>query len=246
MEQSLLQPAGPGCYGILIPAYNPPPRFEELLERIQRVSAREKYLRLAVCLVDDGSDPPVVVPGPLAGAVHVIRHEHNRGKGAALRSGFAYFLKNPEIRAVITLDADLQHEPERIPAFIAALEAGAGDLIVGARRRDPAVMPWHRIASNALTTWIISALIGQNAYDSQCGFRLYSRRVLMTIHPRENRFHLESEFLIRGGWQGYRVGRVPVPTIYNGASSAIRNLPDTLNFIFLIAKLFIERIRGHV
>jgi len=175
-----------------------------------------------------------------------IRHQENQGKGAALRSGFKHFLKRREISAVLTLDADLQHLPERIPAFLRKFEAGDGDVIVGSRQRDPKVMPLHRIVSNSLTSKIISAMIGQKVEDSQCGFRLYSRRALENVNLSENRFHLESEFLIRSGWKKFRIASVPIPTIYNDVPSAIRNIPDTLNFISLIFKLSFERIRGHV
>jgi hypothetical protein len=163
-----------------------------------------------------------------------------------LQRGFACFLERKEMQAVITLDSDWQHPPEYIPAFLREFEKGKGDVIVGCRKRDPEVMPFHRILSNLLTTAIISAMIGQKVGDSQCGFRLYSRRVLENISPRETRFHLESEFLIRSGWKTFRIACVAIPTIYNDAPSAIRNIPDTLNFISLIFRLLIERMRGHV
>lgn len=163
-----------------------------------------------------------------------------------MRRGFAHFLERKEVRAVLTLDADLQHPPEYIPVFLRKFEEGGGEVIVGSRQRNPKVMPLHRILSNTLTTLIISAMIGQKVGDSQCGFRLYSRRTLESISLNETRFHLESEFLIRSGWQGFKIGSVPIPTIYNDAPSAIRNIPDTLNFISLVFRLLKERIGGHV
>lgn len=232
--------------GILIPVYNSPQHLRELLNRIDEVQKQESGWGFSVLIIDDGSQPPVEEFTIESLEIQWIRHEENQGKGAALRSGFKHFLKRREISAVLTLDADLQHLPERIPAFLHKFEAGGGDVIVGSRQRDPKVMPLHRIVSNSLTSKIISAMIGQKVEDSQCGFRLYSRRALENVNLSENRFHLESEFLIRSGWKKFRIASVPIPTIYNDVPSAIRNIPDTLNFISLIFKLSFERIRGHV
>lgn len=232
--------------GITIPVYNSPQHLRKLLNRINEVRKQENSWGFSVLIIDDGSQPPVEEFAVEGLEIQWIRHEENQGKGAALRSGFKYFLNRRDINAVLTLDADLQHLPERIPAFLRKFEAGDGDVIAGSRQRDPKVMPFHRILSNLLTSKIISAMIGQKVEDSQCGFRLYSRRVLENVKLSENRFHLESEFLIRSGWKRFRIASVSIPTIYNDVPSAIRNIPDTLNFISLIFKLSMERIRSHV
>ncbi len=236
----------PRICGILIPAYNAPRHLPELLNRIAALQQAERGWRFSVLIVDDGSRPPLGEFETGGLEIRLLRHPQNRGKGAALRSGFQRFLEQEEVAAVISLDADLQHPPEYISEFLRAFERGEGDLIIGFRRRDPKVMPRHRILSNSLTSRIISGMIGQKINDSQCGFRLYSRKVLETVAPRENRFHLESEFVIRSAWQGCKIGGVAIPTIYNGAPSAIRHIPDTLNFIALVFKLSLERIKGHV
>lgn len=246
MKANKYSSKNPSTCGILIPVYNSPARLPELLNRIAAAQQAESGWRFSVLIVDDGSRPPLGEFAPEGLEIRLIRHEQNRGKGAALRSGFQHFLRQEEVAAVISLDADLQHPPENIPEFLRAFERGAGDLIIGFRQRDPKVMPLHRILSNFLTSRIISGMIGQKVSDSQCGFRLYSRKVLETVVPRENRFHLESEFVIRSGWQGFQISGVAIPTIYNAAPSAIRHISDTLNFISLICKLSLERIKGHV
>lgn len=232
--------------GIIIPVYNSPQHLRELLERINEVQSKAIVWQFSVLIVDDGSQPPLPQYAISGLNIEHIRHEQNKGKGAALRWGFAHFLRRKEIQAVLTIDADLQHPPEYIPKFLRAFEDGVGDIIVGSRQRDLKVMPFHRILSNTLTTLIISAMISQNVSDSQCGFRLYSRRALENVWVSETRFHLESEFLIRSGWKKLRIGGVAIPTIYNNAPSAIRNIPDTMNFISLIFRLVKERIKGHV
>ncbi len=233
-------------YGILIPIYNAGNLFETLLSRLRKVVVSDASRKYTLLLVDDGSTPPlreIKMPGI---KIQQLRHEKNRGKGAALTGGFSYLLKNTTVDAIITLDADLQHPPEKIPDLIAAFEEGSGEIVIGSRERDPQKMPLHRILSNFLTSKIISAMIGQPVADSQSGFRLYSRKVLENTAAAEKRFHFESEFLIRSGWKGFRIAAVPIPTIYNGSASAIRNLPDTINFITVVIKLLIARIRGNV
>lgn len=241
---SKLQTSPAQC-GIIIPVYNSPDHLTDLLNRISLLGKDIPDWQLSLLIVDDGSTPPVANFSDIPN-LSILYHHSNLGKGAALKSGFSYFMDNPSISAIITLDADLQHPPEHIPDFLRAFQGNAGDIIIGSRRRDPKVMPPHRMLSNYLTSKIISFMAGQKIHDSQCGYRLYSRRALEKIQAGENRFHLESEFLIRGGWAQLTVGHVDIPTIYNGAPSAIRHLPDTLNFISLILRLSMERIRRHV
>lgn len=231
----------PEALGIIIPAYHPESgHLPELLERITRTAYRQGT---RITIVDDGSVPPIRLPAGYPMAT-VLRHPRNFGKGAALKTGFGYLLKNTRVNWIATLDADLQHPPEKIPEFLEAARAASWDLVVGYRQRDPRRMPPHRILSNSLTSLIISLLTGTLVRDSQCGFRLIHRRVLEQIQLSENRFHLESEMLIKAGWSRFRIGFVAIPTIYNGQKSAISHVADTLNFISLIGRLAKERIES--
>lgn len=232
--------------GILIPALNSHQFLPELLARIADVQIDLPGSKFSVLIVDDGSQPPLnvlTIPGL---EIELIRHPRNRGKGAALRTGFSHFLNRAEVFTIMTIDADLQHPPEQITAFLNTFNAGRSDIVIGHRSKNPGIMPWHRILSNTITSMIISMMIRQYIPDSQCGFRLYSRRVLEQIHLTEERFHLESEILIRAGWKHFQIASIPVPTIYNGAGSAIRHLPDTFNFITMLGKLIREKLTGNV
>lgn len=232
-------------YGILIPVYNADQQLPTLLDGIASVQASTSKSFL-LHIVDDGSDPELKHYLHPALNITQSRHNENLGKGAALKSGVSELLQSKEVVAIITLDADLQHPPEFIADFIDVFEKSGADLVIGRRKRDPKIMPPHRMASNYLTSKIVSVIGGQRVDDSQCGYRLYSRRLLETVHPNENRFHLESEFVVRTAWKGYSIEPVDIPTVYNGAPSAIRHVDDTLNFIGLMGRLLKERIRGHV
>lgn len=228
--------------GILIPAFEPEPaHLTELFARLHSVMSRFDY---RILVVDDGSQPPIILPRTGRQRTTLIRHAHNRGKGAALKSGFHFFLNRENVDVVVTLDADLQHPPEKIPEFLRSYQSGQFRLIGGYRPRSPRQMPLHRILSNSLTSLIISLLINQPVRDSQCGFRLIGTGILRELNLRENRFHLESELLIRAGWRKYKIGFVAIPTIYNNQKSSIKNIADTLNFITMIFKLLGERAAG--
>ncbi|MEJ2637571.1 MAG: glycosyltransferase family 2 protein [Calditrichia bacterium] len=242
VSQSQQQIDFKGRIGIIIPAFNPRPEvLEELLRRITRICAPYDC---RVLVVDDGSDQAIEFNNLSHNSVTVLRHPVNRGKGAALKSGFGYFLRQESADAVITIDADLQHPPEKIPEFLEAFAGNAGSIITGYRQRNPRVMPVHRIVSNGLTSLIISLLTGKLVRDSQCGYRLISLDVLQNLPLSEDGFHLESEILIRAGWLGFKIASVPIPTIYNNEKSSIKNVPDTLNFVSLIFQLVKERLSG--
>ncbi|GAB4335912.1 MAG: hypothetical protein Kow0037_16510 [Calditrichia bacterium] len=230
---------GENYIGIIIPAYNPVPEtLAELLDRIIRVCSGMPH---QILIVDDGSHSPISLPDKIVSHTSLIRHQENLGKGEALKSGFRYFREKTVVNPIFTLDADLQHPPEYIPHFLEQHRRGFS-LVIGARNRKPGVMPLHRILSNTITSRMLSMLAGTRILDSQCGYRLIDKRLLGKIHLQETRFHLESEMVVRAAWAGGRIGFVPIPTIYGGEKSAIKNLPDTLNFISLYIKLLKERL----
>jgi glycosyltransferase involved in cell wall biosynthesis len=185
-----------------------------------------------VVVVDDGSTDETGERARGSGAV-VVRHDVNRGKGAALQSGFDEALRLGADR-VLALDADGQHDPGFAPALLQGLEHA--DVIVGSRERDRTGMPWLRRATNDVTTWWVSHLAGQRIPDSQSGYRAIRAVVLQSVRPRSRRFEYESEFLIEAARRGFRIGEVHVPTLYNAPGSHIDPFRDTLRFIRLVLR----------
>jgi glycosyltransferase involved in cell wall biosynthesis len=212
---------------LLIPAYNAVETLPELISRCRKVTPE-----LPIVVVNDGSrDNTADVLRRLE--VLTLTHEHNRGKGEALKTGFAY-AKEHGYEAVITLDADLQHAPESLPDFIAAYRTGKYDLLVGARRIALAVMPPARWATNKLTSWVISRMTGQHITDSQSGYRMIATALWHTMNFATGGYDLESEILIKAGRRGFRIGEVPIQTIYTGGASYINPLADSWRFIRLV------------
>ena len=226
--------------GIIIPAFNPDPvLLSELIFRIFKILKCGSFQLL---VVDDGSSPAVQLVEKFPESVIIIRSEKNSGKGQALKTGFFYFTRTMPARYILTIDADLQHPPEKIPEFLKQIRQNSRQMVVGYRARRLRQMPFHRILSNYLTSLIISSLTGRLIKDSQCGFRLFDPAILTDLRLEENRFHLESELLIQAAWQKIHIGFVPIPTIYRQGKSSINNCRETLNFITMILRLVKRRI----
>jgi len=195
----------------LIPGYQEGPRIATVVD-----GARA---HLPVVVVDDGSTDDTAAQAEAAGAA-VLRQVLNAGKGAALRAGFRYALEHGAA-AVVTLDADGQHDPAEIPSFLAVFEASRPELIVG--RRDFGSMPPVRRLSNTLGGWVISTAVGRHVPDNQSGYRLIGRRLMTALlDSDESGFEFEVEMIARCIALGLPMTDVPIRTIYGGEPSHIR------------------------
>lgn len=214
---------------VLISAFNEDEYIAEVVRGVLRIVSR-------VLVVDDGSTDQTVPVSRAAGA-EVIRHPVNRGKGSALRTGFEALLADGS-EAIVVLDGDGQHDPKELPEFIkCAAESGAG-IVLGNRLADAAGMPLIRYWTNRTMSLILSWLIKQKIPDSQCGYRLIRREVLEDINLTTQNYDMESEMLILASRLGFKIGSVPIKTIYTGQASEIKPGRDTLRFIRLIVKSY--------
>jgi glycosyltransferase involved in cell wall biosynthesis len=195
----------------LIPGYQEGPRIAAVVEAARR--------HLPVVVVDDGSTDDTAAQAESAGATVLVQRP-NAGKGAALRAGFRHALEGGAA-AVVTLDADGQHDPSEIPAFLAAFDATHPELIIG--RRDFGSMPASRRLSNTLGGWVFSAAVGRRVADNQSGYRLIGRRLMPALlDSDEPGFEFEVEMIARCIALGLPIADVPIRTIYAGEPSHIR------------------------
>lgn len=208
---------------VLIPAFNEAERISDVIRR-----ARQSFPAGDVLVIDDGSEDDTARVAKGAGA-GVLRLERNRGKGFALREGFSVAISEG-YDFVITLDADGQHPPERIPDLIKASEGA--DIVIGSRK--PFIgMPLANWLSNRTTTLAISLMTRTRIPDSQSGFRLIKTDVLRTVSLKTSRFQTESELLVKALWKGFRLAHVPIEVIYQGEKSHIRGWLDVPRAITL-------------
>lgn len=193
-----------------------------------------------VVVIDDGSTDRTGDVARAAGAI-VLRHEVNRGKGAALKTGFAWARQNGN-DGVITLDADGQHLPSEIPKFLRERMAGGEDLIIGGRSHLFAQMLPRRRNANRFSAWCIAKCSGVPITDSQSGFRFYSARLIDGIDLRTDGFDMESEVIVRAGRRGFRIVTIPIELGFvDGLSTShYKPLKDTLRIAWTVtrARLF--------
>ncbi len=214
----------------LIPAWNEGSRLGPVVEATRRC--------LPVLVVDDGSRDETAAVAKGAGAT-VVSHEENRGKGVALVTGFDWALERG-YDAVLTLDADGQHDPDDSPRFLDAYETGRWDLIIG--RRDFGQMPFPRGYTNPFGSWLLSLALGERILDNQSGFRLHDRALLEMLDLSTTGFELEVELIIQAVCQGMRIGWVEIRTIYGiDKTSYFHPVKDSARFLAMVWRAWRRR-----
>jgi glycosyltransferase involved in cell wall biosynthesis len=209
----------------LIPAYNEERAVGEVVSRT--------LPHLPVLVVDDGSTDATATRAEASGA-SVLRRTPNQGKGTALKAGFARALEQG-FEAVLTLDADGQHDPSEIPKFLEARAASGADLVIGAR--DFGRMPLVRRIANTLGRRAFSWALGREIRDNQSGYRLVSARLAeRLLAGRESGFEFEMEMIVTCVKSGLRLEWVPIRTIYAGEGSHIQSIPHLLGFLGFVRR----------
>ena len=191
-----------GSIGVLIPAFDAAASVAGVVESTRRYASR-------VIVVDDGSTDATAREAFAGGAADDIKHPENRGKGAALKTGFSRF-RDMAVEAVITLDADGQHDPRDIPTFVAAFRDREADLIIGSRRRVFDRMSEGRHFGNRFSCGALEFFTGLEIPDSQSGFRLYAGPFLRNLNLRRNGYDAEMEVLLYAVKSRCRIESIPV------------------------------------
>ncbi|MBK5109500.1 MAG: glycosyltransferase family 2 protein [Anaerolineales bacterium] len=207
----------------IIPAYNEEPRIAKVVQGTLK--------HIPALVIDDGSQDGTIQAVKGSGA-EVLEQIPNQGKGVALRRGFQNALDSG-YEAVITLDADGQHDPGEIPGFLEVFETQKPDLIIG--KRDFNQIPPVRRLANSLGRWSFSWAVGQPIADNQSGYRLLSRRMMEAVlDSQESGFEFEVEMIVTCIQAGYSLEWVPICTIYRDEGSHIHPIRHTLEFTRMV------------
>ena len=217
---------------VVIPAYNSIRTIQEVIVRIQRTLGN-----IQIIVVDDGSSDGTGKAAAFNKAI-VLRHEKNCGKGSALQTGFTFVKSGTYYEFILTMDSDLQHQPEDSLDFFSKQREAHADIVIGTRRRFRSGMPIHRIISNTLTSALVSIRTGINMKDSQCGYRLVRRKVFESIDLETPGFEAETEFLMKAAKLGFRVEFVPIHTVYGDEKSNMTHWATTKNFIKVVFRKY--------
>ena len=192
---------------VVIPVYNERETVEEILARVLAVNLAEELI-----IVDDGS-----IDGtrellqeiiPHYDNAHLILHENNQGKGAAVRSG----IEAARGDLILIQDADLEYDPRDYPALLAPIMEGKADVVYGSRflgGPHRVTMFWHMVA-NKLLTLMTNILYNSILTDMETGYKLFRREIIKSIPLRARRFDFEPEITAKLLKRNARIFEVPI------------------------------------
>lgn len=233
---------GHGRFAAVIPVYN----HEEMVAQVVR---RALALRIPVIVVDDGSTDGSYEQIKDIKGIIVLRHKTNRGKGAALLSGFAEAARHADW--VLTIDADGQHDPADGLTLARAIPAGSRPIVVGARKGmlSPDV-PWTSRFGRGFSNFWVRASGGPKITDSQSGLRLYPLPETLSLPVRARRFQFEVEVLVRARWRGIPVIEAPVSVSYTPGGERISHFRPFVDFMrnssaftrLIATRIFVPRV----
>jgi glycosyltransferase involved in cell wall biosynthesis len=175
---------------VVIPCYNERGTVRELIERVEATPFDTEII-----VVDDGSDDgssDALLELEAEGRVRLLRHERNRGKGAAVRTGFAACSGD----VALIQDADLEYDPRDYERLLAPILDGRADAVFGSRfvggDAHRVLYFWHSIGNRALTL-LSNAMTNLNLTDMECCLKAFRREALEGLEIRERRFGVEPE-----------------------------------------------------
>jgi len=201
---------------VVIPCYNEVSTIEAILDAVRASEIRDKE----IVIVDDASTDGTrekLLSLPAEAGLRVIFHERNRGKGAALATGFRAATGD----VVIVQDADLEYDPKEYPKLLAPIRAGKADVVYGSRfaggESHRVLYFWH-YAANKLLTLVSNMFTNLNLTDMETCYKAFRRDVIQKIDFREERFGFEPEVTAKVARMGCRIYEVGIS--YSGRTYA--------------------------
>jgi glycosyltransferase involved in cell wall biosynthesis len=207
---------------VLIPTYN---NAGTLAQVLQDVLSHTRH----VIVVNDGSTDDTLKVLDQFPEVQRVTYTNNRGKGIALRRGFAY-AKQQGYDYVITMDADGQHFAADLQAFHQRLQENGDAIIIGARNLRQENMPGKNSFANRFSNFWFYVETGLKAPDTQSGYRMYPLGKIAPIRFWCPRYEFEVEVLVRSAWKGIKIDWVPVQVYYPPAEERVSHFRPFRDF----------------
>jgi glycosyltransferase involved in cell wall biosynthesis len=212
-----------GTFAIVIPVYNHGRMIDTVIEKVLK-------LNLPVIVVDDGSTDSGRDCLKNIDGIELLHHQENRGKGAAILTGFD---RASEIAdGAITIDADGQHHPEDALEMIKAIPDKTRPIVVGMRQGMVGeTVPWTSRFGRKFSNFWVRLSGGPKMVDSQSGFRIYPLPESMKLNVAARRYQFEVEILVKAGWEKIRVIEVPVRVSYAPGKERISHFRPFIDFL---------------
>lgn len=208
---------------VLIPAYNE----EKTIGSVIRSIPRDCAGKVEVLVLNDGSQDNTIQVAREAGADRIVSHNTNKGLGITFRDGIDEALKmGADI--IINIDADGQFNPTDIPRLIRPIQDHKADMVTCSRFKDPKLtpkMPAIKIFGNKFFAKILNLFLRKKYYDTQCGFRAYSKEAALNL-VLFGRFTYTQEVFIDLVKKGFRIIEIPCRVIgeRKGKSRVVKNV----------------------
>jgi glycosyltransferase involved in cell wall biosynthesis len=188
---------------VVVPAYNEEKNISKIIAGIKKYSKN-------VIIVDDGSSDRTSGIAESKNAT-ILRHVVNIGKGAALKTGCDFAVKQGA-EVIVVMDADAQHNPHSIPRFVKSLKGV--DIVFGYRKPNKA-MPLVLKFGNWFINKVIKLLYNIKIKDSQCGYRAFTANAYKKIRWQATDYSMESEMIANAGKRKLKYREIPIETVYS-------------------------------
>jgi len=191
---------------VVIPVYNEQASLRDVVQRVEGVDYDKEII-----LVDDGSTDgsrEILEEYKDREGYHVLFHARNRGKGAALRTGFACATGD----VIIIQDADLEYNPKDYAMLLEPILDGRADVVYGSRflgGPHRVLFYWHYVGNKFLTT-LSNMLTNLNLTDMETGYKVFSKKVIDSINLKCDRFGFEPEITSKIARRNFRIYEVPI------------------------------------
>ncbi len=166
-----------------------------------------------IIVVDDGSTDNTAEIARLAGA-EVVRHDKNRGKGEALKTGFG-LARNNGTKIIVTIDADGQHDPGEIPKVVEPILSKEADMVIGSRYLNGNNIPLYRRIGQRVLDRATNINSGINVTDTQSGFRAFAIDKVSAFKFGQKGFSIESEMLTEAAEARLKIKEVDIGVRYD-------------------------------
>lgn len=215
--------------GVLLPAFNEEENIQGIIKETKNCLPNAEII-----VVDDGSKDRTSRWARRAGA-KVLKHEVNRGKGEAVRTGIEFFLNQSNADFVVIVDADGQYSIREVPKLVYPLEHEEADVVTGFRNWDST--PFRHRVGNSLWRFCFNILLGMDLRDTNCGFIALNRNAMDKIRNIGGGYIIENELLISALRNGLEIKQVPVSVKYMKKSGVFRGIKIVLSvLVFIISE----------